>query len=56
MYVIIEHKIYLIEHFVKVAKLSNFLHDLFLHEERGVEWSEVLAVEKREGKLDERLL
>ncbi len=46
---------YLVQHLVKVAQLSHFLHDLLLHEERSVDWCVAFAVEDPHGKLDQGL-
>ena len=41
---------------VKLRQLSNLLHDIFAHEERGVQRDEVFLDQGLDGELDESLL
>lgn len=46
----------LIEHLIKVTELGHLLHDLFLHEERSVDWRVALGIEDPHRILDKSLL
>lgn len=50
------HTTYLIKFFIKLAELGHFLHDLFPHEEGGVDWSVAPTPQGTQCILDKRLL
>lgn len=51
-----EHFPHLVQLFIKLAELGDFLHDLFPHEEWRVKHGVLLAVEDPQGVIDQSLL
>ena len=47
---------HLVQHLIKLAQLGDLLHNLLLHEERGVHGCETFGVQQPHGILDDGLL